>query len=131
MSSTTIFEHIGSVKNSDGVLRIDVKTMQAVISRSDVSRLLDHNPVDIYDMSNIIRTCGSPESVGRAWISRSGKAVMYRINGLRYVSPLAQVKGLLDGTRKYAHVAMMLEQGLPMADTPAACPAGSPAEASA
>jgi hypothetical protein len=27
MSPTTIFEHIGSVKNSDGVLRIDIKTM--------------------------------------------------------------------------------------------------------
>jgi len=130
-NNTTIFAHIGSIKQSDGVLRIDIKTMQAVISRSDVPLLLDHNPVDIYDMADIIRSCGCPESVGRAWISRSGKAVMCRINGLRYVSPLAHVKGLLDGTRKYAHVAMILDQGLPMPDGPAACPAGSPAEASA
>jgi hypothetical protein len=45
--------------------------------------------------------------------------------------PLAQVKDLLDGTRKYTHVAMMLEQGGPLSDTPAVCPAGSPAETSA
>lgn len=109
MSPTTTFEHIGSVKQSDGVLRIDIKSMQAVIGRSDVDQLLHHIPVDIYDMADVICSCGEPEVVGKAWITRSGKAIMYRINGLRYVSPLAQVKGLLDGSRKFAHVAIMID----------------------
>ncbi|MBP1929162.1 hypothetical protein J2741_001709 [Methanolinea mesophila] len=131
MSPTTIFSHIGSVKQSDGVLRIDIKTMQAVIARSDVSQLLDHYPVDVYNMADIIQTCGSPEKVGRAWMARSGKSVVFHINGFRYVSPLAQVKGLLNGTRKYAHVAIMLEKEAPAADAPSSCPAGMTAEASA
>lgn len=114
MSPTTTFEHIGSVKQSDGVLRIDIKSMQAVIGRSDVDQLLHHIPVDIYDMADIIRSCGESEAVGRAWITRSGKAIMYRINGLRYVSPLSQVKGLLDGSRKFAHVAIMIEEPAPV-----------------
>jgi len=131
MSSTTIFSHVGSAKQTDGVLRIDIKTMQAVIGRSDVYRLLDHTPVDIYDMADIIHSCGSPRAVGRAWLARSGKSVIFRINGFRYVSPLAQVKGLLNGTRTYAHVAIMLDEEVPRADAPRACPAGVTAEASA
>ena len=35
--------------------------------------------------------------VGKAWITRSGKAVMILINGVQFVSPLAQVKGILNG----------------------------------
>ena len=45
--------------------------------------------------------------VGRAWITRSGKAVMITINDVQYVSPLAQVKGMLKGERKYANVSTM------------------------
>jgi hypothetical protein len=42
--------------------------------------------------------------VGKAWVTRSGKAVMISINNVQYVSPLAQVKGMLCGERKYANV---------------------------
>jgi hypothetical protein len=45
--------------------------------------------------------------VGKAWITRSGKAVMISINDVQYVSPLAQVKGMLNGERKYANVSTM------------------------
>jgi hypothetical protein len=45
--------------------------------------------------------------VGKAWITRSGKAVMILINDVQFVSPLAQVKGMLTGERKYANVSMM------------------------
>jgi hypothetical protein len=47
--------------------------------------------------------------VGKAWITRSGKAVMILINGVQFVSPLAQVKGMLTGERKYANVSAMCE----------------------
>ena len=45
--------------------------------------------------------------VGKAWITRSGKAVIISINDVQYVSPLAQVKGMLKGERKYANVSTM------------------------
>ena len=109
MSRTAIFEHIGAARHYEGTLRIDIKTMQAVISRSDIPRLVERWPVDVYDISDVMRTAGQPEAVGRAWISRSGKAVMYTIRGTRYVSPLAQVNGVLHGTRKYAGVSVMTE----------------------
>ncbi len=38
-----------------------------------------------------------------------GRAVMYVINGIKYVSPLAQVKGAITGERKYANVSIMRE----------------------
>jgi hypothetical protein len=47
--------------------------------------------------------------IGKAWITRSGKAVMITINDVQYVSPLSQVKGMLKGERKYANVSMMRE----------------------
>jgi len=92
-----------------GTLRIDIKTMQAVISRSGVGHLLARRPVDVYDISDVMRTAGNPSPVGRAWITRSGRAVMYTINGVKYVSPLSQVKGALTGERKYANVSIMRE----------------------
>jgi hypothetical protein len=118
--TTTIFEHIGSVKNSEGVLRIDIKTRQCVIARSDVSRLLEHWPVSIYDIADVINTCGQPDPIGQAWISRSGKAVMFRINGLSYVTPLLQVKGIITGERRYAHLAIMTERPEPASPAQAA-----------
>jgi len=116
--NTTIFEHIGSVKNAEGVLRIDIKTRQCVIAKADVQRLIEQWPVSIYDIADVISTCGLPEPIGQAWISRSGKAVMFRIKGFSYVSPLSQVKGILSGEKKYAHLAMIVELPEP------GCPAG-------
>ena len=108
MQQTTTFEHIGAARQYGGTLRIDIKTMQAVIARSDVGRLLvDRWPVDVFDISDVMRTAGEPSPVGRAWISRSGKAVMYLISGVKYISPLAQVKGALSGERKYANVSVI------------------------
>jgi len=108
MNQETTFEHIGAARQYGGTLRIDIKTMQAVIARSDVMRLLvDRWPVDVFDISDVMRTAGEPSPVGRAWISRSGKAVMYVISGVKYISPLAQVKGALSGERKYANVSVI------------------------
>ena len=107
MRQTTTFEHIGAARQYEGTLRIDIKTMQAVISRSDLIRLLDRWAVDVFDISDVMRTAGEPSPVGRAWISRSGKAVMYLISGVKYISPLAQVKGALSGERKYANVSVI------------------------
>ena len=105
----TIFEHIGAARQYEGTLRLDIKTMQAVISRSDVARLLDRWPVDVFDISDVMKTAGSPSPVGKAWITRSGKAVMYSINGMKYISPLAQVRGAVTGERKYANVSLLRE----------------------
>jgi hypothetical protein len=114
MSQATTFEHIGAARQYEGTLRIDIKTMQAVVARSDVARLLDRWPVDVFDISDVMKTAGNPSPVGRAWVTRSGKAVMYMINGIKYISPLAQVKGAITGERKYANVSIMREiAGLP------------------
>jgi len=127
MQQTTTFEHIGAARQYGGTLRIDIKTMQAVIARSDVGRLLvDRWTVDVFDISDVMRTAGEPSPVGRAWISRSGKAVMYLINGIRYVSPLSQVKGAVSGERKYANVSIMRE----ISGSPAVS-SSSPAEVAA
>jgi len=108
MQQQTTFEHIGAARQYAGTLRIDIKTMQAVITRSDVGRLLmERWPVDVYDISDVMKTAGNPSPVGKAWITRSGRAVMYTINGTKYVSPLSQVKGIMAGERKYANVSVM------------------------
>ena len=129
-NNTTTLAHIGSIKQSDGVLRIDIKTRQCVIARTDVPRLIERWPVNIYDIANVISTCGQPEPIGQAWISRSGKAVMLRIDGLSYVAPLSQIKGILSGERKYAHLSIITEYLSPAqsASPSMGCaPAGVPA----
>jgi len=109
MHNQTIFEHIGAARLFGGSMRIDIKTMQAVIAKSDVSLLMDHSPVDIFDISDVMKAAGDADPVGRAWITRSGRAVMYTINGMKYISPLAQVKGIISGDRKYANVSILRE----------------------
>ena len=110
MNATTEvkFSHIGAARLYEGSVRIDVKTMMAVIPVSEVRKLNEHWPASIYDISDVMKNSDAAP-VGKAWITRSGKAIMFNINGVRFVSPLAQVKGMLKGERKYAHVAQMHE----------------------
>ena len=97
------FEHIGAARLYNGSVRIDVKTMQAVIPAGEVRRLEQNWPAPVYDISEVMKNADAAP-VGRAWITRSGKAVMITINDVQYVSPLAQVRGMLKGERKYANV---------------------------
>jgi hypothetical protein len=97
------FEHIGAARLYNGSVRIDVKTMQAVIPAGEVRRLEQNWPAPVYDISEVMKNADAAP-VGRAWITRSGKAVMILINDVQYVSPLAQVRGMLKGERKYANV---------------------------
>jgi len=114
------FEHIGAARIYAGTLRIDIKSMQAVISKPDLSDLMQNHPVSIYDISDIIKSVGEPDPVGRAWITQSRRAVMYRINGMQYTTSLEQLRAVLQGIRKYAGVAMMTETPAPRA-TVASC----------
>jgi hypothetical protein len=100
------FEHIGAARLYNGSVRIDVKTMQAVIPAGEIRRLEERWPAPVYDISDIMKNADAAP-VGKAWITRSGKAVMISINDVQYVSPLAQIKGMLNGERKYANVSMM------------------------
>ena len=100
------FEHIGAARLYNGSVRIDVKTMQAVIPAGEVRRLEENWPAPVYDISDVMKNADAAP-VGKAWITRSGKAVMIPINDVQYVSPLAQVKGMLKGERKYANVSTM------------------------
>ena len=102
------FEHIGAARLYNGSVRIDVKTMQAVIPVSEVRRLEAHWPAPVYDISDIMKNADAAP-VGKAWITRSGKAVMITINDVQFVSPLSQIKGMLKGERKYANVSAMHE----------------------
>jgi len=104
--SDVTFEHIGAARLYNGSVRIDVKTMQAVIPASEVRRLEERWPAPVYDISDVMKNADAAP-VGKAWITRSGKAVMISINDMQYVSPLAQVKGMLNGERKYANVSTM------------------------
>jgi hypothetical protein len=112
MSPTTktdvSFEHIGAARLYNGSVRIDVKTMQAVIPAGEVRRLKDRWPAPVFDISEVMKNSDAAP-VGKAWITRSGKAVMITINDVQYVSPLAQVRGMLKGERKYANVSTMRE----------------------
>lgn len=93
------------MKVSSGMLRIDVKIVQAAICRSDVSRLIgDQAQVTVWDMTPVWNRTGEPIEIGRAWISGSGRAVMYTIAGRRYISPLSQVKAIVAGSRKIANI---------------------------
>ena len=98
-------EHVGTVKLSGGMLRIDVKIIQAAIDRSDVSRLVDEQTrVTVWDMTPVWAGSGEPTEAGQAWINGSGRAVMYQIQGRRYISPLSHLRATVTGSRKFANI---------------------------
>ena len=103
------FEHIGAARLYNGSVRIDVKTMQAVIPAGEVRRLEDHWPAPVFDISDVMKNTDAAP-IGKAWITRSGKAIMFSINDMKFVSPLVQIKGILSGERKYANVSAMREK---------------------
>ena len=106
--STTLFtniQHVGTVKLSGGMLRIDVKIIQASITRSDVSRLTGNQArVTVWDMTPVWSGSGEPVEAGQAWINASGRAVMYSILGRRYISPLSHIRATIAGSRKFANI---------------------------
>jgi pyruvate/2-oxoglutarate/acetoin dehydrogenase E1 component len=69
------FEHMGAARLYNGSVRIDIKTMQAVIPAGEIRRLEEHWPAPIYDISEVMKNSDAAP-VGKAWITRSGKAVM-------------------------------------------------------
>ncbi len=106
MEPQTTLEHIGAARVYGGSLRIDIKTLMAVIPRSGLTDLVTGNPTAIYDISDITRR-GTELPIGRAWINRSGRAVMYDILGRMYTSSRDQVMAAMIGERKYAGVSVL------------------------
>jgi len=53
---------------------------------------------------------------GEAWISRSGRAVTLRIEGVIYSSPIAQVRQVANGTRAAAILSLPMQAGIIDAD---------------
>ena len=102
------FEHIEAARLYNGSVRIDIKTMQAVIPAGEIRRLEERWPAPVYDISDVMKNADAA-TIGKAWITRSGKAVMITINNVQFVSPLSQIKGMLKGERKYANVSAMHE----------------------
>ena len=102
----TQFVKVGRIVKDRRALRIEVDGRDAcgeqVIGSSAVSELLTGRRVDI----SFVQT-PSPDRVfigfsGEAWVSRSGRAVTLRIEGVIYSSPIGQVRAVLAGTRAAA-----------------------------
>ena len=109
MTNTDVtFVHRGVARFYEGSIRIDLRTILAVIPVSEVRKLEQHWPAAVYDISEIMKTSEAPP-VGKAWITRSGRAVLFNINGVRFVSPLVQIRGIISGERKHAHFAQLHE----------------------
>ncbi len=115
------------MKLSGGMLRIDVKIVQAAIARSDVSRLVeDRSRVTVWDMGPVWNNTGEPIDAGQAWINGSGRAVMYQIKGRRYISPLSHMRATVAGSRKFANISTIEWVPAAMVKGPAT-PQGVPA----
>jgi len=118
-------EHVGTVKLSGGMLRIDVKIIQAAIARSDVPRLINEQArVTVWDMTPVWSGSGEPTEAGQAWINGSGRAVMYQIQGRRYISPLSHLRATVTGSRKFANISTISWEPFTQGATAHATPQG-------
>jgi hypothetical protein len=124
----TKIEHVGTVKLSGGMLRIDVKIIQAAIARSDVSRLVNEQArVTVWDMTPVWSGSGEPTEAGQAWINGSGRAVMYQIQGRRYISPLSHMRATVTGSRKFANISTISWEPFAQGSAEQSTPQGVPA----
>ena len=124
----TQIKHVGTVKLSGGMLRIDIKIIQAAIARSDVSRLVEEQArVTVWDMTPVWAGSGEPTETGQAWINGSGRAVMYQIQGRRYISPLSHLRAAITGSRKFANISTISWEPVAQVVTEQVTPQGVPA----
>ena len=87
-----------------------------VIGATAVPELLSGRRVEV----NFVQ-CRTPDRVfigysGEAWLSRSGRAVTLRIEGVTYTSPIAQVRQVAAGTRASALLSRPVPAGVIDAD---------------
>ena len=102
----TQFTRVGKIVRAHRALRIEIDGREAcgeqIIGAAAVSDLLSGRRAEI----NFVQT-PTPDRVfigfsGEAWVSRSGRAVTLRIEGVIYSSPIAQVRQVVAGTRTAA-----------------------------
>ena len=102
----TQFVKVGRIVKDRRALRIEIDGREAcgeqIIGAAAVSDLLSGRRAEI----NFVQT-PTPDRVfigfsGEAWVSRSGRAVTLRIEGVIYSSPIAQVRQVVAGTRTAA-----------------------------
>lgn len=102
------FTKAGRITRDRHALRVEIDGRNGpgdlVIGAAAVSDLLSGRRAEI----NFVQT-PTPDRVyvgfsGEAWISRSGRAVTLRIEGVIYSSPIAQVRQVAHGTRQAALV---------------------------
>lgn len=102
----TQFVKVGRITRDRHALRVEIEGRNGpgdlVIGAAAVSDLLSGRRAEI----NFVQT-PTPDRVfigfsGEAWVSRSGRAVTLRIEGVIYSSPIAQVRQVVAGTRTAA-----------------------------
>jgi len=100
------FTKAGRITRDRHALRVEIDGRNGpgdlVIGAAAVSDLLSGRRAEI----NFVQT-PTPDRVfigfsGEAWVSRSGRAVTLRIEGVIYSSPIAQVRQVIAGTRAAA-----------------------------
>ena len=100
------FTKAGRITRDRHALRVEIDGRNGpgdlVIGAAAVSDLLSGRRAEI----NFVQT-PTPDRVfigfsGEAWVSRSGRAVTLRIEGVIYTSPINQVRAVAAGTRAAA-----------------------------
>ena len=116
----TQFTRVGKIVRAHRALRIEIDGREVcgeqIISAAAVSDLLSGRRAEI----NFVQT-PTPDRVyvgfsGEAWISRSGRAVTLRIEGVIYSSPIAQVRQVANGSRQAAILSLPVPAGIIDAD---------------
>ena len=116
----TQFVKVGKITRVRHALRIEIDGREAcgeqIIGAAAVSDLLSGRRAEI----NFVQT-PTPDRVyvgfsGEAWISRSGRAVTLRIEGVIYSSPIAQVRQVANGSRQAAILSLPVPAGIIDAD---------------
>ena len=116
----TQFVKVGRIVKDRRALRIEIDGREAcgeqIIGAAAVSDLLSGRRAEI----NFVQT-PTPDRVyvgfsGEAWISRSGRAVTLRIEGVIYSSPIAQVRQVANGSRQAAILSLPVPAGIIDAD---------------
>ena len=116
----TLYIKAGRITRDRHALRVELDGRNGpgdlVIGATAVPELLSGRRVEI----NFVQ-CRTPDRVfigfsGEAWLSRSGRAVTFRIEGQAYTSPIAQVRQVAAGTRASALFSRPVPAGVIDAD---------------
>lgn len=110
---TTRFKKAGKVERVKDALKIEITGYyggEPYVAAADVPRLIAGEVVDIALVKRTFNEVVHIGKAGKAWITKSGRGITFKIAGKSYLSPRYEVEDVVTGRVQAARLSKIVEE---------------------